>query len=188
MKHRSPLLCVLLLCAMPLHARQWFVATTGSDTTGTGAPDLPFLSIPRAQTAMSAGDTIVVAGGVYKVTATITISKSGSLSAPMVLTAAPGARAILDCSSMPFNSSNRGIKFQASYWHVKGLDVKGAGDNGMYLTGSNNIIENCAFYENQDTGLQLGGGASHNRIVNCDSYFNRDPGQGNADGFSPKLD
>jgi hypothetical protein len=57
----------------------------------------------------------------------------------------------------------------------------------MNISGSNNIIEFCAFYENQDTGLQLGNGASNNRIINCDSYYNADPGQGNADGFSPKL-
>ena len=36
--------------------------------------------------------------------------------------------------------------------------------------------------------LNSGGGASNNRIINCDSFFNVDPSQGNADGFSPKLD
>jgi hypothetical protein len=58
----------------------------------------------------------------------------------------------------------------------------------MYIGGSNNIIEFCAFYENYDSGLQLGSGASNNQIINCDSYYNADIGQGNADGFSPKLD
>ena len=97
-------------------------------------------------------------------------------------------RPLLDFSSMPVGSSNRGIKLSGSYWYIKGLDIKGAGDNGMNMSGSNNIIEFCSFYENSDTGLQIGGGASNNKIINCDSYFNEDPGQGNADGFAAKLD
>jgi hypothetical protein len=84
--------------------------------------------------------------------------------------------------------ANRGIRLQGWYWHIRGFDIKGAGDNGMYIeNGSYNIIENCAFYENRDSGLQLGHGASHNRIINCDSYNNADPGHGNADGFAAKL-
>ncbi len=188
MRTSPAILCLLLLCAAPLHAGQWFVAATGNDTAAAGTQDQPFLSIPRAITASAVGDTIIMRGGVYKIAATITISRSGTSAAPYLLTAAPGERPVLDCSSMPFNGSNRGIRLSASYWHIRGLDVKGAGDNGMNLSGSNNIIEFCSFYENQDTGLQLGGGASNNHIVNCDSYYNRDPGQGNADGFSPKLD
>jgi hypothetical protein len=75
-----------------------------------------------------------------------------------------------------------------NYWHIKGFDVRKAGDNGMNISGSNNIVENCSFSENSDTGLQLSGGASNNQIINCDSYYNADPSQGNADGFAPKLD
>jgi hypothetical protein len=56
------------------------------------------------------------------------------------------------------------------------------------LTGSFNIIELCTFFENRDTGLQMGGGASQNQVINCDSYANADASQGNADGFAPKLD
>ena len=88
---------------------------------------------------------------------------------------------------MTISSTNRAVTLSGSYWHIKGIDIKGAGDNGMNISGSNNIIEFCAFYENHYTGLQLSGGASNNQIINCDSYFNSDPAQGNADGFAPKL-
>jgi hypothetical protein len=54
--------------------------------------------------------------------------------------------------------------------------------------GSNNIIENCRFYENRDSGLQLSNGSANNQIINCDSYYNADPPDyGDADGFAPKL-
>jgi hypothetical protein len=58
----------------------------------------------------------------------------------------------------------------------------------MYITGANNIIEFCTFSENEDSGLQLSGGATNNKIINCDSYFNKDATSENADGFACKLD
>lgn len=50
-------------------------------------------------------------------------------------------------------------------------------------------MENCSFFENRDSGVQLSSGASYNRIINCDSYYNADPTDyGDAGGFAPKLD
>lgn len=71
------------------------------------------------------------------------------------------------------------------YWHITGLDIIKAGDNGLYIDGGNyNTIEFCRFSENGDTGLQIGGGATYNLILNCDSYYNADKNMGNADGFA----
>jgi hypothetical protein len=186
-------LLVRMLALLPLtvvqvfSAAQIYVSPTGSDSAaGTFAQ--PFRTIPHAVSVAVAGDTIYVRGGTHVYTTTISISKSGSAVNRYYLFAYPGERPLLDFSSMPFSSSNRGIKLSGSYWYIKGLDLKGAGDNGMNLSGSNNKIEFCSFFENQDTGLQLGGGASNNQIINCDSYYNKDPSQGNADGFAPKLD
>jgi hypothetical protein len=86
-------------------------------------------------------------------------------------------------------NGRKGIALQAGYWHIKGFDVKGAGDNGLEISGgSNNIIELCSFYENRDSGVQLSNGAANNQILNCDSYDNADPPDyADADGFAPKL-
>jgi hypothetical protein len=80
------------------------------------------------------------------------------------------------------------VRLSGRYWHIRGIDIRKAGDNGMHVSGSYNIIEFCSFSENQDTGLQLSNGAAYNRVVNCDSYFNADPDNGDADGFAAKLD
>jgi hypothetical protein len=88
---------------------------------------------------------------------------------------------------MAEDSSNRGIQLSGSYWHIKGLDIYKAGDNGIIIQGTYNRVELCNFYENRDTGLQLSNNAANNQVINCDSYYNCDSGQGNADGFSPKL-
>ena len=168
------------------YSAQIFVASDGNDTN-SGTIDYPLKSISSAVSKAQAGDTIYVRGGIYSLSFTISISKSGSQNNMYHLFAYQNERPLLDFSSMPVSSSNRGIKLSGSYWYVKGIDVKGAGDNGMNMSGSNNIVEFCSFYENSDTGLQMGGGASNNQIINCDSYFNEDPGQGNADGFAGKL-
>jgi hypothetical protein len=182
------LVLTLLVCVVQARSGTYYVSTSGNDTTNTGTFDLPFKTIPRAILVAVAGDTIYVRGGVHSYGTTINISKQGTATQKFYLLAFPGERPVLDFSSMPFGSSNRGIKLSASYWYIKGFDIFKAGDNGMFVGGSNNVIEFCSFSENSDTGLQLSSGASYNSVINCDSYYNVDPGQGNADGFSPKLD
>lgn len=167
---------------------QIYVSPLGNDTL-SGTIDLPYETITKAHSVALAGDTIYVRGGVFdSLTTTTTLSKVGSAASRYYLFAYPGERPLLDFSLMPVNSSNRGIRVTGAYWHVKGLDIKGAGDNGMHVSGSNNIIEFCSFFENMDTGLQLSNGAASNQVINCDSYHNADTSQGNADGFAPKLD
>ena len=177
---------LLLVTVAELFGQTFYVATTGSDSSD-GSFDHPFRTIAKGiLVATVPGTTIYVRGGTYSVASTITISRSGTSTNRYSLLAYPGERPFLDFSTEPFGS--RGVRLSGSYWYIKGLDIWKAGDNGMNVSGSNNIIEFCSFSENNDTGLQLGGGASNNQIINCDSYYNSDPGQGNADGFAPKLD
>lgn len=182
---------IFLLCALlvsDIIAKTVYVSTTGLDTN-PGTLELPFKTITKALSAsIIAGDTILVRGGVYNLTSTITINTtpSGKPDTMCHLYAYPGERPLLDFSTQAFGS--KGLQIKAKYWHVRGLDVKGAGDNGIYISGSFNIVEHCAMYECDDSGMQLGSGANNNKIINCDSYYNMDPGEGNADGFAPKLD
>jgi hypothetical protein len=184
------LLCIisLLILSAELFAQK-YVATDGSDTN-PGTIDLPFKTIAKAISVAVPGDTIYVRGGGYSLTNTISISssKSGSESQRYFLIAYPNERPLLDFSNTP--NGIKGIRLNASYWHIKGFDVKGSGDNGLEISGgSNNIIELCSFYENRDSGMQLSNGASNNQIINCDSYYNADPPDyADADGFAPKLD
>lgn len=179
---------LLVACALGESRAQLYVASDGDDSN-PGTIDQPFLTIPKAHSLAAPGDTIFVRGGVYdSLTTTITLSKSGTRTSRITLMAYPGERPLLDFSLMPVAGANRGVRVSGVYWHVKGLDIKGAGDNGMHVSGSYNIIEFCSFFKNADTGLQLSNGASENQIINCDSYHNVDPGQGNADGFAIKLD
>jgi hypothetical protein len=190
-RRSSLIFCLLSAPFLFCWSARLYVSTTGNDSN-LGTIDQPFLTITKAISLLpplfQPGDTVYVWGGVYADSVTISISKSGTQAARYSLLAYPGERPVLDFSSMPTSDNNRGIKLSGSYWYIRGFDIKGAGDNGMHISGSNNIIEFCAFYENRDTGLQLSNGASNNQIINCDSYYNADPTRENADGFAAKLD
>ena len=137
---------------------------------------------------VQAGSTIILNEGTYVFNSKINLTVSGT---PDKLITLKGQinknRPKIDFSSMPENSSNQGIVLQGSYWHIKGIDVYKAGDNGLQVKGNNNLIEFCTFSECADTGLQLDSGAANNTILNCDSYFNADSTLENADGFACKL-
>lgn len=188
MKQLKYLWMVVVLFASPVLAQTTYYVSPSGDDMNPGTFELPFRTIPRAVTAAVAGDTIYIRGGTHPYSTTISISKQGTNTNRFYLFAYPGERPLLDFSSMPIADNLRGINLSGRYWHVKGLDIYKAGDNGMLLRGQYNIIENCAFFENHDTGLQLSNGAAYNQIINCDSYNNADPSQGNADGFAVKLD
>jgi hypothetical protein len=164
-----------------------YISPTGNDANA-GTFAAPFRTITKAVSVAVAGDTIYMRGGSYASATTTSISKTGTAAARLYLLAYPGERPVLDFSAMAVSSSNRGINLSGSYWYIRGIDFYHAGDNGMFMSGSNNTIEFCNFYENSDTGLQIGGGGANNKILNCDSYYNADPANGNADGFAAKLD
>lgn len=179
---------LLLLISFEYSHAQWYVATNGDDTY-PGTIDSAFASFSKAISEANAGDTIYVRGGIYNLTSTINISatKNGTDSLHYTLKAYNDEKPILDFSAQ--SQGSKGIKLGANYWYIKGLRIRGAGDNGMEISyGSYNRIEQCQFYENRDTGLQLSNLSSYNEIINCDSYYNADPPDyGDADGFAPKL-
>ncbi len=190
----------------PLIPNVYYVSPNGDDTTADGSEGDPFFLVQKAIDLVEPGDVIIMKGGTYNYTKRINIGTAGGPGDEMIqLRAEEGKRALLDFSTMPVDGALQGIRLTGSYWHIYGLDIKGAGDNGMLIernkpTGGkfsdiealtdqahDNVIEFCSFFENRDTGLQLKNYAKNNHIINCDSYFNEDPGQGDADGFAPKL-
>jgi len=189
-----------------LPSRTVYLSANGNDATADGSKEQPFYSLQKAVDLVAAGDSIILSGGTYRYNQRINI---GTVGAPdggtIVLTTKNGERALLDFSQMALDPNNQGIRLTGSYWYLYGLDIKGAGDNGLLIErnkptggtpadiinntqeGNHNTIEFCSFFDNKDTGLQLKNMAAYNRVINCDSYFNRDAEDGNADGFAPKL-
>lgn len=157
------------------------------------------MTLQQAIDSVQAGKTIYLKAGTYSYSKTIVIGEgnNGTSSAMKKLYAYGDGQVIIDFSAMSENSSNRGIVLAANYWHVKGIMIKGAGDNGMLLAGHYNKIDNCVFRENHDSGLQLSRyntsytsisqWPSNNLIIDCLSTENIDSGREDADGFAAKL-
>jgi pectate disaccharide-lyase len=138
-------------------------------------------------------------GGTFQYSATITLGTSGTATSMIKVWNYPNEIPVLDFSTQPYDSANRGIMLTGNYWHIKGLEICYAGDNGMKLEGSHNKIERCVFHHNGDAGLQLGFAhttskstgelCAWNEIINCDSYLNFDFDNmgSDADGFACKM-
>lgn len=178
-------------------ARTIVVAVNGSDSA-TGTATRPYATIQKAVSAAQAGDTIMVRGGTYRLTTNITISRSGTASAPITLTAARGERVVVDGESLPASHTavggsiaraDRGaIHMSASFWRIVGLEIT-RGPYGIYCDGCNdNVFERLVTRDNYETGFQLQGASARNLILNLDSYLNHDPRKNgeSADGIGIK--
>jgi hypothetical protein len=175
----------------------YWVGPNGADNN-PGTEQAPFLTLGRANQFARAGSTVWVMAGTYTVAATTELNQSGNAQAPIRIWAVEGARPVFDYASQPRATSSRGVELTGSYWHLRGLEIKNAGDNGILISGSNNTLENVVTHGNGDTGIQITVsegqatlatlGAS-NTILNCDSYENFDQATmgENADGFAAKL-
>lgn len=170
-------------------ATNYYVATNGSDSNNGTSISTPLATVTAAIGKAKAGDVINIREGEYQYTNKIGLSRNGTVASPIIMQCYQNEKVVIDFSQMATSSSNRGFSLSGDYWHIKGLHVHKAGDNGMFISGNKNTIENCVFFANRDTGLQLGNGASNNSIINCDSYGNADPTDyGDADGFACKMD
>ncbi len=180
----------------PMGMDLW-VAPNGVDTN-PGTEAAPLLTLTRASVLARAGSTVWVMAGTFNYTATQELAQSGTAQAPIRLWAVEGTRPALDYTNQVRASSARGIELTGNYWHIRGIELRNAGDNGIAISGSNNTIENVITHHNGDTGIQITVsegqatlatlGAS-NTILNCDSYENFDMATNgeNADGFAAKL-
>jgi hypothetical protein len=183
--------------ALLANASDYYIALGGADSNN-GSIGSPFASFSKAIGTATPGDTIWVHGGTYTLGSTVSIgsSKDGTAANPYNLFAYPGEAPILDFRNETYsatNSGQKGIALSGDYWHVKGLTIQYAADNGMSISGSNNIVEQVVARQNQDSGFLISGNStthpSNNLLLNCDSYGNFDYGAlgENADGFAVKF-
>ncbi|MCI4061340.1 cellulose-binding protein [Micromonospora sp. R77] len=173
-----------------------YVAPNGTD--GAAGTQANPTTLTSAITRVAAGGTIYLRGGTYRYSQTITIGQGndGTSSARKNLFAYPGETPILNFSAQSEDPANRGLAVGGSYWHIRGIVVERAGDNGILLGGSNNIIERTVTRYNRDSGLQLSRlvanaprdqWPSDNLVVSTESHDNADSDGEDADGFAPKL-
>ncbi|MCZ4121057.1 carbohydrate-binding protein [Streptomyces sp. H39-S7] len=173
-----------------------YVAPNGTDGAA-GTQSAP-TTLASAITRVTPGGTIYLRGGTYHYAQTITVppGNNGTSANRTQLSAYPGETPVLNFSAMAEDPANRGLALNGSYWRVNGIVVEHAGDNGIFVGGSNNIIERTVTRFNRDSGLQISRAASttpkdqwpaNNLVLSSESHDNADSGGENADGFAAKL-
>ncbi len=181
---------------LPAASSTLYVAPNGSDSA-PGTITQP-TTLTSAITRITAGGIIYMRAGTYNFSTGVTIARgnNGTSSARKQIFAYQSEVPVLNFSAQATDSANRGLTMNGHYWHVKGIIVERAGDNGIFIGGNNNTVERTITRFNRDTGLQLGRHSSsapssewpsNNLIVTCESHDNMDPTGENADGFASKL-
>lgn len=193
-------------------SKVYYIAPTGSDS-GEGTFDSPWYNLQKANDAALPGDTIICRGGTYYpnmmkdgTKTTVRLYTIANAAKRITIKNYPGEFPILNFKDQPKQLNIRGIQLNGSYYHIKGIHITQAGDNGIKLEGNHNIVEKCTFSYNDDGGIQLGFGhvfsdtnpgvskndgsyCCYNDIIDCDSYLNydMDTNGGDADGFACKM-
>jgi pectate disaccharide-lyase len=179
----------------------------GGSDSNAGTIDAPFFNLSKAVALMDAGDTVYLRGGIYRYTATIELSGMGSEAEPFCIFNYPDEQPVLNFYDIfssytsvdaTLRGTSRGFKITGNHYHLRGLEICQAPDNGIKVEGSYNVLERLVLHHNGDSGIQIGLAKNdadaadivcHNIIRNCDSYRNLDWGTSyeNADGFACKL-
>jgi hypothetical protein len=191
------------LVPMRSFARDYYVATTGSDTN-SGTIDQPFATLQRGANVAVAGDTVYVRGGVYMIASGtsssvgVSFSRSGTSDTNRIrYWAYQNEKPVLDCSQLPAASSGTtGVSVSGSWLHLKGFEIRNIrmasrSSTGIGVTGHDDIFEMLDIHHIAGSGLFIHGGDANNGghlVLNCDAHDNYDPnsdqGDGqNADGF-----
>ncbi len=172
-----------------------YVAPNGTKY-GNGGTEYP-LDIATAVSVARPGQTIVLMEGTYKIKDGITIERgiNGTADAMIYMVADPEAatRPVIDLQE------GKSITAVGNYWYFQGFDITNSGDGnpGMYVSGSNCVLDDINSYSNGDCGIYIrskGNSAdpeelwpANNLILNCTAYNNADATGENADGFAAKF-
>ncbi|MFC4564895.1 hypothetical protein ACFO4E_23805 [Nocardiopsis mangrovi] len=173
-----------------------YVAPGGGD--GAAGTESDPTTLVSAIDRVSPGGTIYLRGGTYRHSETVTIppGNNGTSGDRTELSAYPGETPVLNFSAQSEDSANRGLAVNGAFWHISGIVVERAGDNGIFIGGSDNIVERTVTRFNRDTGLQISRIASStpddewpsgNLVLSVESHDNADSDGEDADGFAAKL-
>ena len=99
--------------------------------SGNGTPGAPFCTINAAAQKATAGQTVTVAAGTYP--ETVTVGASGTSTAPITFTSAPGATVTVTGGTYGFTMTSR------SWIVIRGFTITNTSSYGIRVTGSDHV-------------------------------------------------
>ena len=180
--------------AVNAQGQLYYVATNGNDAN-PGTLAQPFATWQKAIDLAQPGDTIYLRGGVYNVSGNrewgvSIVGRNGTAANPIKLWAYQNEVPILDASGLTSTGELRGLYISASWWHLKGLEIRGVPmRNGTaFVYGllcdscNNNKFERLNIHHNQGTGLAIAYNANNNLVENSDFHHNYDSNRSDGPG------
>ena len=185
------LLCIALpvAAALPAHAAERFVSTSGNDSSGNGSSTAPYRTVKRAISASAAGDTITIRAGTYN-------ECDVRLRQRMVLQSPAGQRARIHCDTSTPNSVTVQIDPGASGSRVSNLEISGGFYYGIMLqsnwyqggpssnTGASDVIlEDLLIHSTGRDGIKITPKSNRATIRRVEIHSTGQRDRGNADGI-----
>jgi parallel beta-helix repeat protein len=136
-------------------------ASPNCSNSGPGSATQPFCTIGKAASVVVAGQTVIVNAGDYS--ENVNMTSSGTSTAPIVFTAAPGQNVMVSGQSHGFTISNR------SWITVQGFNVTQTTGDGVYVTNSWNITlrGNHVSYAGQPVSGKIAKGIRLSGVTNA---------------------
>ena len=170
----------MLFTVLSVNSANWYVSTTGDDTSGDGSAGNPFATLNKAYDSSASGDIIYVGAGTFTNTGTISIAKN------ITIQGVSAGESIVQMDANPASSSNifnkRMFAITASYSIIlNDLTLQNAGgwntNNGGGVLNSVNAntsitINRCNIL---NSSFRWGGAIQMNNatasLTISDSYF-----------------
>lgn len=130
--------------------KTYYVSPTGNDASA-GTATAPFKTFTKAVSGLVAGDTLFIYGGTY--TQQLTVSKSGTATAPITVQAVQGQKVIINGEML----RDRGVVLNGSYIVINNLEVQRALQFCVDVTGSNITVKNFNIHDCQRFGARIKG-------------------------------
>ncbi len=123
-------------------------------------------NIQTAFSKLSSGDVLFLRGGVYKIDNRLLVSAKATKSNPIIIESYPGEQAVIEgrFSNIEYakthkNQMHVGIKVTGSYIHIRKIEIRYMGHEGLiFRNSSNNLVEGCNIHHNMLSGIVAYGG------------------------------
>ena len=153
MLRRMVLLTLVVSLSMTASAATYYVATTGSDTTGNGSITAPWATINKASTMVAPGDTVYVRGGIYF--QQVAIWTDGSSTARVTYQAYPGELPVIDGANLA--SGTDVVTLGGDYLDWIGFEIRNATHIGIVGWGCHHVrVLNNTVHSSVRNGIWFG--------------------------------
>jgi hypothetical protein len=189
------LITIFFLISIAGSATTYYLSPTGSDVS-YGSIGLPWFTLNKAWTIVSAGDTVYMRGGTYRYeqTGSSLTGKDGTAGNMINIWAYPGEHPIINYDNRTFTTQMIGLFLRyADYIYIKGIRVTTinqpiAGNIAQYGLILWDDVNNCIFEQIETDhiggwGIVVGDNSSNNLFLNCDSHHNADPYSTNGEPY-----